>query len=156
MAKQKKPQISPPAPFENTTVQEVTDTPDIQALRAYSPSTATLAPTLKARLDLSRSQVKDRYGAYSGLPAGARTMARDEALREVDATEALALAEGDERAQALKLAQLETLANLTRGQKSKQSGFNTSVIQPQGSNLAGAAIGGGATVAAAAIPAIIA
>lgn len=145
----KKPTVSPKAPFENTT--ETLETPDIEAFRAYSPDTTMLQSAVKSRFDRSRQNINDAYGAYSGIPSQvARNAMRDESLRELDESEGLALAEGNERAQALKLAQLEALAGLTA--KKKQSGFNTSVVQPQGGNLGSAAIGGGATIAAAAIP----
>jgi hypothetical protein len=148
MAKQKAPQVSPPTPFEQT--NETYDTPDIQAFRAYTPNTTMLTAATKAQFDNSRRNITDSYGAYSGIPSQvARNRLRDEALAEVDTAEGLALAEGDERTQALKMAQLQTLADLTR--KTKSSGYNTSVYQPQQSNIAGSLISGGAGIAAAAI-----
>jgi hypothetical protein len=150
MAKKPKQQatVSPPAPFEQKT--ETPETPDIQAFRAFEPSTRMLSETLAKRFGDRRKQIYDSYGAYSGIPSQvARNRMRDVALGEVDEEEALALAEGNERAQALKMAQLEALANMTRGTKS--SGYNTSILQPQQSNFTGSLISGGAGIATAAI-----
>lgn len=155
------PKVSPPAPFEQITDTETItgaiDTPDIEAFRAFAPDTNMLGATLSKNLDDRRRAITDSYGAYTGIPSQvARNRLRDEALAEVDATQSLALAEGSEKAQALKMAQLETLARLT-GQtkttnKGKQSGYNTSVIQPQqGPGIAGSLISGSAGVATAAI-----
>jgi hypothetical protein len=153
VAKIKKPTISPPAPFEQT--QETVETPDVEAFRAFAPDTSMLESTVAKRFGDRRREIRDSYGAYSGIPSQvARNEMRDEALAGVDEAEGLALAEGNEKAQALKLAQLEALAALTA--KRKSSGFNTSVIQPQGSNLAGSAISGGAGIGAAVLPSIIA
>lgn len=144
----KKPTVSPKAPFEN--ISETIETPDIAAFRAFAPSTAMLAPALKARFDTSRRNITDSYGAYSGIPSQvARNRMRDEALGEADAAEAIALAEGNERAQALKMAQLEALAGLTA--KRKQSGFNTQVIQPQSGGIGSSLISGAASIGTAAI-----
>jgi hypothetical protein len=165
MAKYKppKPIISPPAPFEQTTEfeDEAVDTPDIQAFRAFAPDTTMLSSTLSKRFGDRRNQINDSYGAYTGIPSQvARNRMRDEALAEVDEAEGLALAEGSSQAQALKMAQLEALAGLTgrRRTRQKQSGFNTQVVVPgqQSSGIGAAAISGGAGVAAAALPAIIA
>lgn len=134
------------APFEQT--NETFETPDVEAFRAFAPSTAMLQPALAARFGQSRQNVTDQYGAYSGIPSQvARNRMRDEALREIDESEGLALAEGSERAQALKMAQLEALANLTR--KQRQSGYNTQIAG--GGNTAGSAISGGASIGAATI-----
>jgi hypothetical protein len=152
MAKKPKQQatISPPAPFEQKT--ETPETPDIQAFRAFDPSAKInmLSETLAKRFGDRRKQIYDSYGAYSGIPSEvARNRMHDEALRELDESEALALAEGSERAQALKMAQLESLANLTR--KNRASGYNTSVIQPQQSNLIPSLISGASGIAIAAL-----
>lgn len=144
-----KPQVSPPAPFEQ--IQETAETPDVQEFRAYNPLTSSmLKPALTAKFNQSRQQIRDSYGAYTGIPSQVlRNRMRDEALRELDETEALALAEGDERLQALRMAQLEALAGLTK--KTKSSGFNTSVVQPQqGPSTIGGLLSGGASVASAA------
>jgi hypothetical protein len=166
LAKIKKPTISPPAPYEqnttNTTETEAIDTPDIQAFRAFAPDTSMLSSTLASRFNTRRQQIRDDYGAYTGIPSQvARNAMRDEALREADETESLALAEGSERTQALKMAQLEALASLTGRTRTtttgRNAGYNTSVIGPQqGSGLGAAAITGGASVAPYAISAIIA
>jgi len=148
MAKVKKPTVSPQAPFEN--VQETIETPDVAAFRAFAPDTSMLQSTLAKRFGDRRSQITDTYGAYSGIPSQvARNAMRDEALREVDEAEGLALAEGNERAQALKLAQLEALAGLT--QKRRQSGYNTQIITPQPSGIGAAIFGGAASAGTAAI-----
>lgn len=148
MAKKPTATISPKAPFEQTS--ETIETPDTQAFRAFAPSTATLLPALAARFAHSRRNITDSYGGYSGIPSQvARNRMRDEALRELDESEALALAEGSQRAQALKMAQLESLANLTR--KNRASGYNTSVIQPQPSNLVPSLISGASGIAIAAL-----
>lgn len=147
MAKNQKPQVSPPAPFEQ--VQETYDTPDIQAFRAYAPDTKMLSASLDAQFENARRNITDSYGAYSGIPSQvARNSMRDAALRELEESKALALAEGNERTQAMKFAQLEALANLTR--KTRSSGYNTQVVQPQSSNTVGGLLSGGASVATAA------
>jgi hypothetical protein len=165
MAKAKKPTVSPPAPFEQntdtTTEEEVIDTPDLQAFRAYSPDMSILNAATDAQFENARRNVTDSYGAYSGIPSQVvRNRLRDEALSDLEGKRSVALAEGSEKAQALKLAQLQALAELTRRTKTRQTGrnagYNTSVISPQGSNVAGAAISGGASVASVALPAIIA
>lgn len=160
MAKQKKPTISPPAPFEQNTDQttetEAIDTPDIQALRAYTPDTSILNAGLDAQFENARRNVTDSYGAYSGIPSQVvRNRLRDEGLADLEGKRSVALAEGNERAQALKMAQLEALAQLTGRTKTrstgKNAGYNTSVIQPQGSGIGGSLVSGGATIGAAAI-----
>ncbi len=148
MAKIKQPTVSPPAPFEN--ISETQETPDIQAFRAFAPDTSILKSTLAARFGDRRRQISDSYGAYTGIPSQvARNRLRDEALAGVDEAEGLALAEGSERAQALKMAQLEALAGLTT--KRRQSGYNTSILQPQSSGIGNSLISGGAGIGAAAI-----
>jgi hypothetical protein len=128
MGDKKKPYVSPQTPFES--VQETVETPDIQAFRAFSPDTKMLSSTVGKRFDDRRRQIRDDYGAYSGIPSQvARNAMRDEALADVDEAEGLALAEGDERTKALEMEKLATLAPLTR--KTKSSGFNTQIIQPQ-------------------------
>jgi hypothetical protein len=142
----KKAQVSPKAPFEQ--VQETVDTPDIQAFRDFAPDTSMLSSTLSKRFGDRRREVRDSYGAYSGIPSQvARNALRDQALAGVDEAEGLALAEGDQRAQALKMAKLGTIADLTK--KSKSSGFNTQIVQPQPS-IWNSIIGGAAQVGAAA------
>jgi|SRR5262245_34744822 len=161
MAKIKKPTVSPPAPFEqntyNTTETEAIDTPDIQAFRAFAPDTKMLGEVTAKRFGDRRREIRDTYGAYTGIPSQvARNAIRDEALDEVDEAEGLALAEGNAQVQALKMAQLEALARMTGRTRTtstgRNAGYNTSVIQPQSSGLGAAAIGGGATVAASVIP----
>ena len=148
MAKIRKPTVSPPAPFENTS--ETLETPDIQAFRDFAPNTTMLQSTLANRFGTRRQQIRDTYGAYTGIPSQvARNAMRDEALAGVDEAEGLALAEGSERAQALKLEQLQALANLTA--KRRQSGYNTSVLQPQGSNIGSSLVSGGAAIGVQAI-----
>jgi len=148
MAKQKQPTVSPPAPFEQ--IQETQETPDLQAFRAFTPDTSMLSPTLAKRFGDRRNEIRDSYGAYSGIPSQvARNAMRDEALRELDESEGLALAEGNERAQALKLAQLEALAGLTA--RRRQSGYNTQIITPQPSGIGAAIAGGAASAGTAAI-----
>jgi len=143
MAKKPKATISPPAPFEET--QEVQETPDIRAFRAYAPDTNMLQSTLAARFGNRRNEIRDTYGAYTGIPSQvARNAMRDEALAGVDETEGLALAEGSERTQALKMAQLEALAGLTA--RRRRSGYNTSVVTPQSSGALNAGISGGAGI----------
>jgi hypothetical protein len=161
MAKIKKPTVSPPAPFEQNTDQttetEAIDTPDIQALRAYTPDMTILNAGLDAQFENARRNLTDSYGAYSGIPSQVvRNRLRDEGLADLEGKRSVALAEGSERAQALKMAQLEALAQLTGRTRTRQTGknygYNTSVLQPQGSNIAGSAISGGAGVAASVIP----
>jgi hypothetical protein len=144
----RKPVVSPKTPFEN--VEEVLDSPDIQAYRAYNPlSQSRLGSTLAARSGARRNQIRDDYGAYSGIPSQvARNAMRDAALADVDESEGLALAEGDTQAQAMRLAQLQSLATLTA--KRKQSGYNTQILQPQQSTFWPSLFGGiagGATLA---------
>jgi hypothetical protein len=148
---QPKPTISPPAPFEQntdtTTETEAIETPDIAAFRAFAPDTTMLSSTLSKRFGDRRQEIKDSYGAYTGIPSQvARNEMRDAALAEVDEAEGLALAEGSERAQALKLAQLEALANMTGRTRSKSTGknagYNTSVLQPQQSTFWPSLVGG--------------
>jgi hypothetical protein len=166
-----KPIISPQAPFEQTQtvedeqVNEVIDNADIQAFRAFAPDTNMLSATLANNFNNRRREIRDSYGAYTGIPSQVvRNQLRDEALAEVDSAESLALAEGSTQAQALKMAQLEALASLTRGTRAKNrtsgrsSGYNTQVVVPgqQSSGLGAAALSGGAGVLAASMPAIIA
>ena len=84
-----------------------------------------------------------------------RNRLRDEGLADLEGKRSVALAEGSERAQALKMAQLEALAQLTGRTRTKatgkNAGYNTSVLQPQGSNIGSSLISGGAGIGAAAI-----
>jgi hypothetical protein len=148
MAKIKKPYVSPQAPFEN--ISETQETPDIEAFRAFAPDTTILNAATNAQFENARRNITDSYGAYSGIPSQvARNQLRDEALNDLESSRATALAEGSERAQALKLSQLEALAGLTA--KRKQSGYNTQIIQPQPSGILPAIFGGGASAGTAAI-----
>lgn len=135
-------------PFESTT--QVPETADIAAFRAFAPSTALLSPAVEAQYGQAERDVEEQYGAYSGIPSQvARNRLRDLARAELARSKGLALAEGNTQAQALRLAQLESLASMTRGQK--QSGFN-SILDPAKGNTTNALISGGSGVAAAAIP----
>lgn len=97
--------------------------------------------------NITETQDPPNIQAFRTFAPGASM--RDAALTDLDEAEGLALAEGDERLQALKLAQLEALAGLTA--RRKQPSYNTGVVQPQGSNIGSSLISGGATAGAAAI-----
>ena len=134
-------------PFENTTT--VPETADIAAFRAFNPSTALLSPAVDAQYAQAERDVDDQYGAYSGIPSAvARNRLRDLAKSELLRNKGLALAEGNTQANALRMAQLEAVANLTKGQKSYGYG---SQLDPNKGSTTNALIGGGASVGAAAI-----
>jgi hypothetical protein len=164
MAKAKKP-MTVQAPFEqnqtSTTEEETLDTPDIQAFRAYAPDTSMLSAATDAQFEKARRNITDSYGAYTGIPSQVvRNRLRDEALNDLEGQKAVALAEGSEKVQSLKMAQLQALAELTRRTRQtntgRNAGYNTSVVGAQPSNTAAAAISGGASVGVALIPAILA
>lgn len=122
----------------------------MEAFRAFAPDTTMLQSTLAKRFGDRRQQIGDSYGAYTGIPSQVvRNQLRDEALAGVDEAEGLALAEGNERAQSLRMAQLESLAGMTA--KRRSSGYNTQIIQPQPSGLGSAIAGGAASAGTAAI-----
>ena len=112
-------------PFENTT--ETLNTPELDALRGFIPNLNMLRPALDAQLNTELAGIRDTYGAYTNIPSAVSrlTMKRR--------------AEGDAyRNRGLALAQLESLANLTK--KTKSSGFQTG-IKPAGGG-AGGILGG--------------
>lgn len=134
-------------PYEQN--NEVIETPDIAAFRAYSPDLAMLQPAVDAQFEDARRQITDSYGAYSGIPSHvARNRLRDESLADLEGERAMALATGDENNKRIKMAQLEALANMTK--KTKSYGFGTQAQQSQG-GIGSALISGGAGIASAAI-----
>lgn len=154
--------VSPQSPYENTSevenIYEVPETEDIKAFRAFTPDTTLLKAALDADFENARRNVTDSYGAYSGIPSQVvRNRMRDESINDLEGKRMTALTEGNEAANNLKMAQLEATANLTKGyrqkQKQKQSGYNTTVVQPGGnqSNTTGSIISGAATIGGALI-----
>ena len=134
-------------PYEQN--NEVIETPDIAAFRAYSPDLSVLAPAVDAQFENARRQVTDSYGAYSGIPSHvARNQMRDEALADLEGERATAMATGDENNKRIRMAQLESLANMTK--KTKSYGFGTQA-QQGGGGIGSALISGGAGIASAAI-----
>jgi hypothetical protein len=145
-------------PFENNTVSEVENTPDIEAYRGFQPSTDILNAGVNAQFARAERQNADQFGAYSGIPSQvARNRMMQMGRNDLTASRGLALAEGNTQAQQLKMAQLESLANLTAKRKQQSSGFNSQLpTPPPSSGMGAAAIMGGATVLGSAMPAIIA
>lgn len=143
MAKGPKPVQTP---YEQNT--EVAETPDLANFRAFSPNISMLKPAVDAQFENARRQITDSYGAYSGIPSQvARNQMRDEGLADLEGERAMALAQGSDEAERLKLAQLESLAGMTK--KTKSYGYGTQLQQPSGTG--NALISGGAGIAGAAI-----
>jgi hypothetical protein len=134
-------------PFENTS--EVIDSSgDIAAYRGFTPDISMLKPALDSQFEKARRNLSDSYGGYTGIPSAViRNRLRDEGMTDLEDSRATALAEGNEAAQRLKMAQLEGLAGLTATRK--QSGYQTQ--QQQGGGLVNSLIGGAATVGSALI-----
>ncbi len=138
-------------PFENTT--ETLETPDLAAFRGFDPNLNMLRPALDAQLNTELAGIRDTYGAYTNIPSAvSRLTMKRRAEGDAYRNRGLALAEGNDSNQRLKLAQLESLANLTA--KKKSSGFQTAAPTPGGgiggilSGIGGAAGGGAAVIAA--------
>jgi hypothetical protein len=141
-------------PFENTT--ETLETPDLAAFRAFDPNLNMLRPALDAHLNTELAGIRDTYGAYTNIPSAvSRLTMKRRAEGDAYRNRGLALAEGNDANERLRLAQLESLANLTK--KTKSSGFQTG-IKPAGGGLGGllGGIGGAAGGAASVISAIAA
>lgn len=139
-------------PFENT--QETLETPDLAAFRSFNPDLSMLRPALDAQLQTELSSIRDDYGAYTSIPSQVNRLAlKRQAENNAYKNRALALAEGNDANQRIKLAQLESLAGLTK--KTKSSGFNTG-IQAPGAGAGGllGGLGGAAGGAAAVITAL--
>lgn len=135
-------------PFESTTTVQDT-TGDIAALRAFNPSTALLEPQVNAQFANAERQLNDQYGAYTGIPSQvARNRLRDMGRDDLMASRSLAMAQGNTEAQALKMAQLEALANLTATKKT--AGFNSS-LDPNKGSTTNSLISGAASIGTAAI-----
>lgn len=138
-------------PFENTT--ETLNTPELDALRGFIPNLNMLRPALDAQLNTELTGIRDTYGAYTNIPSAvSRLTMKRRAEGDAYRNRGLALAEGNDSNQRLKLAQLESLANLTA--KKKSSGFQTAAPTPGGGlggllSGAGGAAGGAAAVIAA-------
>lgn len=138
-------------PFENTT--ETLETPDLAAFRGFDPNLNMLRPALDAQLNTELAGIRDTYGAYTNIPSAvSRLTMKRRAEGDAYRNRGLALAEGADANQRLKLAQLESLANLTA--KKKSSGFQTAGPTPGGgiggilSGAGGAADGAAAVIAA--------
>lgn len=136
-------------PFENT--QETLETPDLAAFRSFNPDLSMLRPALDAQLQTELSSIRDDYGAYTSIPSQVNRLAlKRQAENNAYKNRALALAEGNDANQRIKLAQLESLAGLTK--KTKSSGFNTGLQGPgSGGQIASAGISAGGAIVAAAI-----
>ena len=136
-------------PFENTT--ETLDTPDLAAFRGFDPNLNMLRPALDAQLNTQLANVRDSYGAFTGIPSAvSRLTLKNRAEGNIYRDRGLALAEGNDANQRLKLAQLESLANLTK--KTKSSGYQTGV-KPAGGGIGG--ILGGIGAAAGGVGSVI-
>jgi len=117
------------SPFEN--LSEVLETPDIEAFRAYRPGTQLLEPAVQAQYASAERDLADQYANYSGIPSQvARNRLMGLGREDLMASKALALAQGNTEAQRLRMAQLQSLADLTA--KRKQSGYNTQIQQKPG------------------------
>ena len=124
-------------PFENTT--ETLNTPELDALRGFIPNLNMLRPALDAQLNTELAGIRDTYGAYTNIPSAvSRLTMKRRAEGDAYRNRGLALAEGNDANERLRLAQLESLANLTK--KTKSSGFQTG-IKPAGGG-AGGILGG--------------
>lgn len=135
-------------PFENTT--ETLDTPDLNAFRGFDANLNMLRPALDAQLNTELAGIRDTYGAYTNIPSSvSRLTMKRRAEGDAYRNRGLALAEGNDANQRLKLAQLESLANLTK--KTKSSGYQSG-IKPAGEGIGGILGGaGGAAEGAAAV-----
>jgi hypothetical protein len=138
-------------PFENTT--ETLETPDLAAFRGFDPNLNMLRPALDAQLNTELAGIRDTYGAYTNIPSSvSRLTMKRRAEGDAYRNRGLALAEGNDANSRLKLAQLESLANLTA--KKKSSGFQTAPPTPGGGiggllgGLGGAAGGAAAVITA--------
>jgi hypothetical protein len=145
-------------PFENTT--ETLETPDLAAFRAFDPNLNMLRPALDAQLNTELAGIRDTYGAYTNIPSAvSRLTMKRRAEGDAYRNRGLALAEGNDSNQRLKLAQLESLANLTA--KKKSSGFQTAAPTPGGGaagilgGIGGLLGGAGAAIGALGGPAAI-
>jgi hypothetical protein len=134
-------------PFDQTS--EVINTPDIDAYRGYQPNTDILQAAVNAQFRRAQRQNEDQFGAYSGISSQvARNRLQSMAADDLNSSRGLALAEGNTQAQRLKMAQLESLANLTA--KRHDYGYN-SQIPSQQPGLLGSIVGGAASAGTAAL-----
>jgi hypothetical protein len=125
--------------------QETLETPELQAFRDFNPRVPQLRPTLARKFGTEHNAALD--GTYGATSQVERLAGTDEAMANATNQEAQGVSEGVNLGTATRMAQLQSLANLTK--KTRSYGYGSQAPQATGGGAGAAALGAAGTVGSA-------